>query len=176
MAVVVDAVVVVELVDVELSLLDQVVVADNNSGQWAHQAGVAREESEEARGILDDVPGGTYDTEEGDEEGGAENVDVFGAETGDVVGKRIGAGSDLVAYRRKHKGEAGEEFGRAGVELCDDGGHVPLKIAPNVGVSTGHKDAVALISLMIGGSSRYLTESTLQEFQLSVEQRIDGRL
>ena len=176
MAVVVDAVVVIELVDVELSLLDQIVVANHNASQRPHQAGVAREEGEEARGILDDVPGCTYDAEEGDEEGGAENVDVLGAETGDVVGKRIGAGGDLVAYSRKHEGEAGKEFGGAGVELCDDGRHVPLKLAPNVGVSTCHKDAVALISLVIGGSSKCLTGSTPQVFQLSVGRRIDGHL
>lgn len=150
MAIVVDAMVVVELVDVELALLDKVVVADHDAGQGAHETRIARKESEKAGGVLDDVPGRADDAEERDEQCGAEDVDVLGAETGNIVREGVCTSCDLVADGGEHEREACEELGGSRVELGNDGWHVPLKFAPEVGMGTGHENSVLSVSVVIG--------------------------
>jgi hypothetical protein len=149
MAIVVDAMVVVELVDVELALLDKVVVADHDTGQRAHETGIARKESEKAGSILDNVPGRADNAEERDEQCGAEDVDVLGAETGNIVREGVCTSCNLVADGGEHEREACKELGGSRVEFGNDGWHVPLKFAPEVGVGTCHENPVLLVSVMI---------------------------
>ncbi len=42
--------------------------------------------------------------------------------------------SYLIANRCKDEAECREEFGGTGIELGDDGGHIPLERAPEVAV------------------------------------------
>ena len=68
----------VELMDVQLPLLDEVVVRDHGASKRTHETRVAGEESEKTSCVLDDVPRGRDNTEERDEQGGTEDVDILG--------------------------------------------------------------------------------------------------
>lgn len=81
----VNSVVSVHFVEIELRLLDDIVVAYHDAGDWAHEAGIAREECEKACSILYDVPWCRDDAEERDENGATEDVDVLRSETSDIV-------------------------------------------------------------------------------------------
>ena len=146
----------VHFVDVELALLDEVVVADHDPSKGAHQAGIAREEGEQAGGVLDDVPGGADNAEEGDEESGAEDVDIFGGQTGDIVGEWLVAVSldngrcgglayicpccNLITDSGEHEGEGCKELGGTRIKIPYGCRKIPFKLAPDMVVCRGDED------------------------------------
>ena len=124
--------------DVELLVDDEVIVADHCSTDGAHEHTVTGQKRQQTGCVPDDLPGVGDDAEDRDDQRGAEDVDVLGAQTRDchevsfqchnenvslrptIVGEWICSSSDLVANRRQHEAESGEELGSTGVELGND--------------------------------------------------------
>jgi hypothetical protein len=90
MVIPVDSAVFVHLVDVEFLLLDEIVVTDHNSSEWAHEAGVTGKKSEQTSGVVDDVPWSRDNAEDADDDCGTENVDILGIQSTDVVAEWVG--------------------------------------------------------------------------------------
>jgi hypothetical protein len=137
----VDAVSVVQLMNVEFLVEDEVVLADHHATNTAHECRVPGQECEQTCCISNDLPWIRNDTEDGDEECGAEDVDVLGTETRDIVAERVGSGSDLITDGGEHEGQGSEKFRGAAVKVCNDGRHVPLELSiVLVGVGTCDED------------------------------------
>jgi hypothetical protein len=71
--------------EVELLLLNNIKVANHDTSNWPHQARIPAQKRQQASSILDDVPRCGYNTEDRDEHCTAEDIDVFGRETGDII-------------------------------------------------------------------------------------------
>ena len=75
--------------NVELLLLNEVVIADHNSGERTHKAGVTGKESEQTSGIVDDVPWSGGNAKDTDDDCSTENVNVLGIQSTDVVAEGV---------------------------------------------------------------------------------------
>jgi hypothetical protein len=96
-----------------------------------HEATVSGKESQETSSVLDDVPWGADDAENGHEDGSTENVDVLWCETADIVGEWIRSSGNLVTNGGQHEAERNKEFGCAttGADPSGkDGWHVPFEL------------------------------------------------
>lgn len=136
----VDAIAAVELVDIELALLDNIVITDHDASQRSHEAGIATQESQQASGVLDDIPGSRNDAENGNEQRSSENVDVLGRNSGNIIGEGISTSSDLISDGGEDEAESSEEFGGTRIKVCNDGWHVPLEFSPEVLVGGSDED------------------------------------
>jgi hypothetical protein len=97
----IDTTVTVQLVHVQLSLLDDIVIANHHTGKRTHEAGIAAEECKQARSIAllhmsfvpgfqlaatyDDLPWIRHNTEDRHKQRSTEDIDVSGCQTRDIV-------------------------------------------------------------------------------------------
>lgn len=136
----VDAMIFVQLVDVEFSLLDQVEIGNHDPGQGTHETRVPRKERKQTSRVLDYVPRGTDDAKDRDDDSCAEDIDVLWVEAGYVIAERVRSCRYLVANSCEHEGESSEEFSGSTVKIFDHCRHVPLKISPDVAVGRSNED------------------------------------
>ena len=129
----------VQLIDIQFSLLNKIEVGHYNSSHGTHNARVTRKERQKACRILDDIPWSAGYTKDRDQDGSSEYVDVFRTKAAYIVTERIGASGDLVTDCSEHKRGRHEKLRCSAIEVLNHSRHIPLKFSPDHLVCGGHE-------------------------------------
>lgn len=113
--------------DVVLHAVDPPEIPHQDRGDGTQEDAVRRHEVEEAARGRQDLPRHHDPRDQGADELAAADVDVAGAQRGQVVGGREAVGGDVDAQRGEGEGEAGEEAARSARPVGHQAGWVPVQ-------------------------------------------------